>query len=290
MNKIKGVDFPAHFPFITPMKFPVYSERPANTESVIPPLKEIFKGTNIRVTAFNSDDLRKGILRDKDTVGFCLPGIIGETSSYADQIGEYGLHEMSRAVKQGRVMLAVCAGAYFVSRETIYAPSWGPRKGRTPVNHLLAASARGPVENQGGQYDPSYWPSDLSLARIWYKSTTKPHDKDHWKHAGFAYGNGPALYLDNPQDPDVEPLAYYRDMPKNALAAASVKHGEGHIVLLGALPHIGYQEIDPFPKLKRIRNLLADMKPYEPDRQDFMQTVADRIHAQVLTYRSKFSI
>ncbi len=272
------------------MQFPVYSERPANTESVIPPLKEIFKGTNIRVTEFNSNDLRKGILREKDTVGFCLPGIIGETSSYSDQIGEYGLHEMSRAVKQGRVMLAVCAGAYFVSRETIYAPSWGPRKGRTPVNHLLLSSARGPVENQGGQYDPSYWPSDLSLAQVWYKSATTPHDKEHWKHAAIAYGNGPALYLDNPQDPDVEPLAYYRDMPQNALAAANAKHGEGRIVLLGALPHIGYREIAPYPGLERVRRLLSDMKPHEPARQDFMQTVADRIHAQVLTYRSKFSI
>lgn len=272
------------------MKFPVYSERPANTESVITPLKEIFKDTDIHVIKFNSDDLRRGILHEKDTVGFCLPGIIGENSAYSDQIGEYGLHEISRAVKQGRVMLAVCAGAYFVSRETIYAPSWGQRKGRTPVNHLLLSTARGPVKNQGGQYDPAYWPSDLSLAHVWYKSAARPHAKDHWKHAAVAYGNGPALYLDNPQDPDIEPLAYYRDIAQNPLAAANAKHGEGRIVLLGALPHIGYREIAPYPGLERVRRLLEDMKPHEPARQDFMQTVADRIHAQILTYRSKLSI
>lgn len=272
------------------MLFPVYSERPANTESVITPLKEIFRGTNIRVTEFDSRDLRHGILRAKDTVGFCLPGIIGETSGYSDQLGEDGLREMSRAVKQGRAMLAVCAGAYFISRETIYSPPWGPRKSRAPVHHLFSSSARGPVENQGGLYDPSCWPSDLSLAQVWYKSAAEPHGKAHWKQAAIAYGNGPALYLDNPQDPAIEPLAYYRNMPQRPLAAACARHGEGRIVLLGALPHIGYREIAPYPGLERVRRLLEDMKPHEPAREDFMQTVADRIRAQILTYRSKFSI
>lgn len=272
------------------MKFTVYSERPANTESVIPPLKEIFKGTGIHVTEFNSDDLRKGILREKDTVGFCLPGIIGENSAYTDQIGEYGLHEMSRAVKPGRVMLAVCAGAFFITRRTIYSPSWGPHKSRNPVNHMVQATGSGPVKDLGGQYDPSYWPSDLSLARVWYKSAAQPYDKDHWKHAAIAYGNGPALYLDDPHNPDVEALAYYSHIPQKPLAAANITHGEGRIVMLGALPHIGYREIAPYPGLERVRRLLEDMRPHEPARQDLMQTVANRLHSQILTYRQKFSI
>lgn len=272
------------------MKFPVYSEHPANIESVIPPLKEIFQGTGIEVVEFNSSDLRHGILHEKDTVGFSLPGIIGEVSSYTDQIGETGLKEMSEAVRKGRIMLAICAGAYFIARETIYTPKWGPGKGRKPENHIFKAVAHGPIADMGGKYDPSFWPSDLSLAQVWYKSSKQPHGKEHWKHTAFAYGNGPALDPDYPDSPDLEALAYYSHIPCNPLAAASLRHGDGTILMLGALPHIGYREIAPHHGTERIRKLLSDMKIHEPQRKDFMGTIASRLHTQILTYREKFSI
>lgn len=271
------------------MKFPVYSQSPANTESVIPPLKEIFKGTDITVIEFNSSDLRNGILRERDTVGFSLPGIIGETSGYTDQLGEYGLQEMSAATREGRVMLAICAGLFFITRETIYAPKWGPYKSRTPRNHLLKAQGYGPVTDMGRQFESS-WPSTLTLAQVWYKSVAKLNGKDDWRHAAVPYGNGPAIILDNPDDPTIERLAYYSEVPNNPLAALSVEHGDGRIIGLGALPHIGYIEIAPHPDFESLRNLLRDMKPHEPARQDFMDTVAQRLHSQILTYRQKFSI
>ena len=272
------------------MKFPVYSERPANIESVIPPLKEIFQGTDIEVIEFNSSDLRNGILREKDTVGFSLPGIIGEVSSYTDQIGETGLKEMSNSVREGRIMLAICAGLFFITRETIYAPVWGPRRGRKPENHIVKATGYGPLADMGGKYDHADWPSDLSLAQVWYKSAAQPHGKEHWKHAAFAYGNGPGLDLDYPESPDLEPLAYYSHIPRRPLAAGNLRHGEGKILMLGALPHIGYREVAPHPGTERVRNLLRDMKPHEPARQEFMGTVASRLNDQILTYRQKFSI
>ena len=278
------------FPLITPMQFPVYSERPANIESVIPPLKEIFSGSGIDVTEFNSRDLHNGILREKNTVGFSLPGIIGETSSYTDQIGETGLREMSAAVREGRIMLAICAGAYFIARQTIYDPAWGPRKSRAPENYILNAVAHGPVADMGGKYDPAEWPSDLSLAQVWYKTNKNPNGKEHWKHAAFAYGNGPGLDPDYPDSPELEALAYYSHAPGKPLAAASLRHGDGKILLLGALPHIGHREIAPHPGTERIRKLLADMKPHEPARQDFMNNIGNRLHSQILTYRQKFFI
>lgn len=272
------------------MKFPVYSERPANTESVIPPLQEIFRGTDVQVIEFDSADLRNGLLREKDTVGFSLPGIIGEISAYTDQIGETGLREMSEAIREGRVMLAICAGAYFITRQTIYEPSWGLKKERTPLNHIFKAVARGPIADMGGRYDPEFWPSDLSLAQVWYKAAGKPHGKEHWKHAAVAYGNGPSFYLDDPQDPALEPLAFYSHVPNMPIAAASLQHGEGKVLLLGALPHIGYQDVAPHPGTERIRRLLDDMKAHEPKRREFMDSVAARLQAQILTYREKFSI
>lgn len=272
------------------MKFPVYSERPANTESVIPPLQEIFRGTGIEVIEFDSHDLHNGILREKDTVGFSLPGIIGEVSSYTDQIGETGLKEMSDAVREGRIMLAICAGAYFIARETVYAPAWGPRKGRKPDNHLFKALAYGPLADMGGKYDHDQWPSDLSLAQVWFKSAERPYGKDHWKHAAVSYGNGPAFDPDYPDSPDLEPLAYYSHIPGRPVAAASLRHGDGKILMLGALPHIGYREIAPHPGTERVRKLLSDMKPHEPKRLDFMETVATRLRGQILTYQEKFSI
>lgn len=272
------------------MKFPVYSERPANIESVIPPLKEIFKGTDIQVIEFDSRDLRNGILCDKDTVGFSLPGIIGEVSSYTDQIGETGLKQMSDAIRAGRIMLAICAGAYFIARETIYQPKWGPHKGRKPENHIVKATAYGPLADMGGQYDHSEWPSDLSLAQIWFKSAPHIAGKDHWKHTAIAYGNGPGIIPDYPDSPDLEPLAYYSHIPKRPLAAASLRHGDGKILMLGALPHIGYREVLPHPGTERVRNLLRDMKPHEEKRAEFMDSVGQRLRDQILTYRSKLSI
>ncbi len=272
------------------MKFPIYSERPANTESVIPPLKEIFRGTGIDVIEFNSTDLRNGILRDKDTVGFSLPGIVGEVSSYTNQIGETGLQEMSSAIREGRVMLAICAGAYFISRQTIYEPQWGLCRGRTPVNALFNGVARGPVADMGGLYNPQDWPSDLSLAHVWYKTPDSTAHTNLWKRTAVAYGNGPGLYPADMKDPDLEALALYSHVKDMPLAAASLTHGDGKILMLGALPHIGYREILPYPGTERVRQLMSDMKNHEAGRQEFLDLIATRLKAQILTYRQKFSI
>lgn len=273
-----------------PLIFPVYAEPPANTESVIPPLRDIFKNTAIAVIPCTQADLQNGILRDKNTVGFSLPGIIGENSQYTAQIGEAGLKEMAQAVRAGRVMLAICAGAYFIARETVYNPAWGPAKGRKPENHIFKARAFGPLADMGGKYNPDEWPSDLSLAQVWYKTAHQRNGKEHWKHAAFAYGNGPGLDPDYPDSPDLEPLAYYSHIKGRPLAAASLRHGDGKILMLGALPHIGYREVAPHPGTERVRKLLADMAPHEAKRQEFMEFIGERLRQQVLTYRAKFSI
>ncbi|QQG37181.1 MAG: hypothetical protein HYS17_05310 [Micavibrio aeruginosavorus] len=266
------------------MKFPVYSERPANTESVIPPLKDIFKGTGINVCVFDSGDLRNGILREPDTVGFSLPGIIGEVSGYTDQIGEAGLQEMSAAIRPGRIMLAVCAGAYFPHRQTIYDPQWGPKRNRAPLNHLIKGVARGPVADMGGQYDPSLWPSDLSLCDVWYKTAGSTRLDSTWQRASIAYGNGPAFYPDNPHDPNLEPLAFYAAVPGKPLAAASLQHGAGKILMLGVLPHIGYRDIPQLEGFAKVRQLMEDLKAHEAPRQDFQRLIGERLKDQIHTY------
>lgn len=266
------------------MKFPVYSERPANTESVVPPLREIFRGTAVTVCEFTSADLRQGILREPDTVGFSLPGIIGEVSSYTDQIGETGLQEMSAAIHAGRVMLAICAGAYFPHRQTIYDPSWGQRRSRTPINHLIKGLAQGPVADMGGQYDPSLWPSDLSLCDVWHKTAGSTALNSTWHRTSVAYGNGPAFYPDNPDDPDLEPLAFYASVPGKPLAAASLQHGAGKILMLGVLPHIGYRDIPQMEGFAKVKQLMEDLKGHESGRQSFQHLIGERLRMQINTY------
>lgn len=267
------------------MKFPVYSERPANTESVIPPLKEIFKNSGIDVCPFDSTDLHNGILHERDTVGFSLPGIIGEVSGYTDQIGETGLQEMSAALRTGRIMLAICAGAYFPHRQTIYDPQWGQKRSRAPVNHLIKGMAKGPVADMGGQYDPSLWPSDLSLCDVWYKAAGSTHLNSTWQRASIAYGNGPAFYPDDPHDPDLEPLAFYAAVPGKPLAAASLQHGAGKILMLGVLPHIGYRDIPQVDGFAKIRQLMENLRSHETGRQSFQRLIGERLHAQIGLYR-----
>lgn len=267
------------------MKFPVYDQSPANTESVIPPLKEIFRDAKIEIITFNSSDLKNGLLREKDTVGFSLPGIIGETSFYTDQIGDSGLREISASVSEGRVMLAICAGAYFICRQTVYEPHWGPHKTRQPAAAIFNAVARGPVGRMGGRFDPEFWPSDLSSCEVLFKSSD-----GIWRNAAVAYGNGPAFYPDQHRDPALEPLAYYISGPKPALAAASLTHGEGKILLLGVLPHIGWREIAPYPGFERIKGVMEALKSYEDRRQDFQNVIGSRLKDQILTYQKKHFI
>lgn len=255
------------------MNFLVYNERPANLESTLPLLVDLFRDTDISVREFNSIDLKNGILTHRDTAGFCLPGIVGEVSGYTDQIGEFGLRQMSDAVSQGRFMLAICAGAYFVSRETVYRPNWGPEKTRSPASAIFNASAQGPVAQHGSEFG-------LSLPSVRYKSSG-----GDWRTTKIAYGNGPAFYSYATEG--VEPLAYFGETEGEPLAAASVKHGEGKIVLLGVLPQIGWREVRPDKGFEQIRNFVDRMKAYEDDRKDFIATIEGHLKQQISTYREK---
>ncbi len=258
------------------MNFLVYNQRPANLESTLPLLRDIFRDTDINVREFDSADLKRGILNRADTVGFCLPGIVGEVSGYTDQIGEDGLRQMSEAVAKGRFMLAICAGAYFVSRQTIYAPSWGPAKKRSPSTAIFNAIAQGPVANLGTEHG-------LSLSDVKYKA-----QDGTWRKTKFAYGNGPAFYS-YPAD-NLEPLAYFGEVEGEPLAAASVSHGEGQIVLLGVLPNIGWREVRPDNGFEEIKAFVDTMKAYENDRMEFIATLDDKIKHQIATYRERHFI
>ena len=249
------------------MKFPVYSQYPADTEQTIQSLKKIFAGTDVQVAEFNSADLHNGILQEDDTVGFSLPGITGEVSGYTDQIGEVGLQSMSESVRAGRVMLTSFAGSYFISRQTIFEPIWGKRKTRTPVNPIFKGVAHGPASAISQR-------ANEVLLPIQYKV-----NDTLWKVTNLPCASAPVFYPDDPESSDLEILARYATLPQTPVAGASLSIGEGKVIILAAMPHVGW-----------LQNLMKSMKPESPQQQDFTSVIANRLQRQILTYREKFSI
>ena len=220
---------------------------------------------------FGGDDLKSGILDEPDTFGFCLPGIIGEVSGYSDQIGNSGLIAMSRSIKEGRMMIAICAGAYFISRETYWQPKWGPSKFRSPTAAIFNSAAIGPHPEIADEHC-------LRLADITYKSPNGT-----WCKNKVAYGNGPVFY-DYAKD-NLEPLAYYQFSDEQPLAAGILQHGMGQVLMTGILPTIGWQEVRLVPGIEKTKEFADSLKPYEPGREDFMSTIKQRTQSQLIAYR-----
>lgn len=256
------------------MKFLVYSEAPAATVCISIFLKEVFRNAAVSLVEFGSADLRNGIIHEPDVVGFCLPAIRGQRSGYTDQIGDWGQREMTRAVAAGRIMLTVCAGTYFINRKTIYNAPWNDTiLIRTPATPMFNGIAQGPADEFADEYC-------LTLCPVIYLS-----QDGAWKEAKMAYGNGPMIFPDNPNDPGFEPLAHYASVPGVPIAAASQSIGLGQVLMLGILPYISPVIIYPTQDNEEVRRLVDAMIPHEPQRLDFSGVINTRIRKQVLAYQ-----
>jgi glutamine amidotransferase-like uncharacterized protein len=86
---------------------------------------------------------------------------------------------------------------------------------------------------------------------LWRPSNGKPdiggcseieisvHTSDGLVSETIWYGNGPCIlpYKSDSLPAHVKPLAYYKGVEDNPVAAASVKLGKGQILMAGPLPH-----------------------------------------------------
>lgn len=251
----------------------VYSEYPASTGSLTLSLRASFAQADYAIRPVYQADIKNGILRQPDSRVLILPGITGEDSLYPAQIDKPALDDIHDFVTQRKnVVLAICAGAYFICRETIYDPVWGQKKTKHSLRPLFNALAHGPVLPHGIQPGAHNHYSDVGVVPIRFKG-----ENGRWQKTGICYGNGPGLYPDLANHPDTEILAVYDAAPTQPAALIRHRTGAGAVYLSSILPEIGYQPIPPRPGLEHIITLMDDLKPHEMGRRSVWRGLTNRI-------------
>jgi glutamine amidotransferase-like uncharacterized protein len=175
-----------------------------------------------------------------------LPG--GWAPFQRETAGKEGLSAIKSYVDQGGRCLAICAGAYLISRETKYDGAVYPY----PVG-LFDGTAEGPI---------------AGLAAFPQRGSVLITATEAGKRRGLAVIEGhPALYSGGPRfvgGTGVEILGRYPDISAAAIARTV---GKGEIVLLGMHferppPNVGGDDV-PVPAIagKFYRTLLFPAKP-----------------------------
>ncbi len=251
----------------------LYADDKTATGSMTEALKKSFNANDYNLIRIRADDIRKGILRDQDSRLFILPGIVGEISPYTAQLDKTALQEIHDFVTlKPNVILTVCAGSYFVSRETVYDTGRAPPRGKISLAPFFNGIARGPVSTYGRAADMMSDFDDVVVVPVQFKN-----DQGQWETTQTCYGNGPALYPDDPNDASIDIMARYADVAGNPAALLRQASGKGAVYLSCILPEIGYQYIMPRLELNNARALMNDLKPHEQGRQKLWDTLTTRI-------------
>lgn len=220
-------------------KFLVYDDEGVSIGSLLTSLKTEFENTSIEISRCSAlDILNNPHLFDHNTIGFWLPGIIGENCLYTDQLGHEGIRILKHQIEtNGHSIIGTCAGAYCLAQKTQYDTEWGTHKSRMfGLNHFPGI-AKGPISPLAKRPDTSIDElSDCSLALL----TLEQENQDH-QVIGVCYGNGPQLELSSGNH-DVTIIARYTAIPDNPIAIAMRNVGQGLSIFSGVLPEITGQE------------------------------------------------
>jgi glutamine amidotransferase-like uncharacterized protein len=250
----------------------IYNDEKTAIGSLVPSLSNSFNTDQFNLIRIKAKDIRNGVLDRPQSRFLILPGIIGDVSPYTDQLGNGEMNHVADFLRRGNVMLAKCAGAAFVSKSTIFTPHYAPARSRTAVTPLFNGVARVPVGSYGRECSPESSFSDVLVVPVRYKDI-----KGSWHETGICYGNGPALYTEDPNDPSVEILGRYTNIPGEPAAIIRQKVGAGTVYLSCVLADIGYQYIEPQPNLQNAIQLMSDLKPYEAGRKALWDDLTTRI-------------
>lgn len=255
----------------------VYAQYPASTGSLLPSLSEIFPTASYNIRRIYQGDIKNGILRQPESRLLILPGITGEHSGYTAQLDKAALDDIHHFVSaNNNALLTICAGTYFVCRETLYDPPWRQAKTKQSLRPLFNALARGPVPPHGLQPGPASHFNDVSIIPVQYKAMN-----GQWHKTGVCYGNGPGIHPDTQGDPDMEILAVYDAAPGKPAALVRQRIGAGSAYLCSILPEIGWQDIRPHPGLQHLTELMDDLKPHEAGRAALWHDLGARIRRDI---------
>ncbi len=260
------------------MRVLVYSQQPTASSSVIAMMNTYMQPRGIAVETCGGEDVHKGILNQTDVAGLVIPGIIGDESAYSGQIGEEGMERITNAVAKGRFLMTLCAGTYFICRETVYAPSWGEKRERQPARYLFNATATGPLEDGLSHV----WKDQNGRSRL----AMAPLTFNGEETALIAYGNGPVITPDDINDPDLEILGRFTKPPGQPVAAFSKRHGRGVIVGLSVLPDIEPLSIGNYYRDGILNHVSHVLNFHEAGRKAFLDHIMAPVLTQIETYRT----
>lgn len=250
----------------------IYAQPPASTGSLRASLRDAFNGRDFLIRFVDANDIKRGALRGNGPKLFVLPGITGENSGYTDQLDPLALSEIRHFVQSGHVMLTVCAGTYFVSRETQYHAPWGQPKGRTAISPLFNGLAKGPIPEYARKPAPESNLSDVTVIPVQWKNA-----QGKWVDGHVCYGNGPQIIPDDPNDPNMEILARYQNIAGAPIALLRQRVGRGYVYMSGILPEIGHQQLRDQPGVEAARKLMGELYPHEDGRKKMWDTLISRM-------------
>jgi len=252
---------------------PVFADPRAFTSSgdIISRLRESF--TSCSVAAVDTNNFFAS-LNAKSTIMAVLPGIVGETSYYHQLIGDAGMAKIKDFVERGGILLTACAGSYYITEQTKYAPPWGPEKSRSNPRALFNGLALGPIPGSAFVPNKTTQFEDITLVPVLYEGAD-----GNWLTTEIAYGNGPALY-NYPEDKNTTILAHYETVLGRPPAIVWKKMGAGAILWLGALPYIGPQVLGPNATTLQ-KTMVARLTTHEDGRKDLWNNITARINAHL---------
>jgi glutamine amidotransferase-like uncharacterized protein len=251
----------------------VYADVMTATGSLMPSLQQTFNAQDYKIHRITAQDILGGVLRTPQSGIFILPGIVGEVSPYTAQLPLLALQEISDFVgRNNNVMLTLCAGSYFIARQTIYVPDHGAPKGRHSLAPMFNGVARGPVPGYGRASSNNCQFDDVIAVPVNFKTAD-----GSWDSAKICYGNGPALYPDDTNHPDIEVLARFADSPGEPVALLRQSFGAGALYMSCVIPDIAYQHIEAERGHESARKLMNELKDHETGRQKLWSTLTNRM-------------
>ncbi len=252
----------------------LYSDEGTATGSLLPSLSDAFDQSKFNIRRIGAADITDGVLRAPQSRILVLPGITGDVSPYTAQIPRPALMEIYGFLHKGpNVLLTLCAGSYFISRQTIYTPPWSKPRGRHSIAPIFHGIAKGPVAGYARKSTIDDRFQDVICIPVEYKG-----EDNTWIETRSCYGNGPAFYPDPENSQDIEIISRYAGVTDRPAAILRHLFGAGTVYLCGIVPDIAYQHIRSTPlQSTYAQRLMEDLKPHEPGRKKLWTMLTNRI-------------
>lgn len=232
----------------------VYTDTGADFGMLRASINKYAPSVGLSVRNIRAEDINKGTLDPKSIVAFFLPGATDGTQYREKLYSNIIKDNIYNYIENGGVFAGECAGAYYTCAQIKYKlnhPDKSKRKDKTGLG-LMNAHAIGHLpkllhadeDRLGGGYQ-------TAVTRIAYNNKT----------ADILYWGGPKIDTTE-DDPGIEAIARYVDLPDNPIAIAKKKIGKGFAIFSG--PHFcidGYQ--------------MKERAKFHPQTRDFGETVAN---------------